>query len=133
MAIHTKPGDPIRLNLQLFDGDENKFIKAYLRDNLGAQLAGSPVTLTHTDNGLYEDDSILMPNNPEVTAVYEVYNDSGFLFRSRKHSDSIDIYRPDRVLELVLDLAANICAGDLEGYLIDNEELEGILDDCPGE
>jgi hypothetical protein len=129
----VKVGDPIRLNLQLFDGDAGKFVQAYVRDSSGAQLAGSPVTLTHTDQGLYEDDSLVMPDNAEISAVYKVFNDAGFSSPSAIHSDAIDIYQPDRVLELANQLVANACSTDLEGILIDNEEIVGTVDDCPGE
>ncbi len=137
MVIQTKPGDPIRLNLQLFDGDSGKFVQAIVADSSGTPLAGSPVTLSNSGNGLYEDDSLIMPTDPEVTAIYKVYNDAGFTTPSAVHADALDIYRRDTDLEKICEVQDTVNAilaggnlSDLEGSLIDDGELVGIIEDC---
>jgi hypothetical protein len=87
-----KLGDSLRLNLQLFDGATNLYVRAYLYDANDNQLAGSPLAVPHVANGLYRADSLVMPDTPQVTAIYKVYTDAGFTTLSTNHSDAIDVY-----------------------------------------
>jgi len=100
-AILTKAGQPIRLNLQLWDGDIGKFPQATLKNTPGVELVGSPVDLTHSGNGLYEADSITMPDTEEVTATFKVFNDSGHLVPSEDHSDAFDLFRKDEIQDAI--------------------------------
>lgn len=71
-------GNPLRLNLQLSDGEENLplIVKAFVKDNQGITLS-PPIQLTHVGLGLFKDYSFTMPNIPEVTAQYVVYESDG--------------------------------------------------------
>lgn len=83
-------GEKIRLNLQLWDGATNKYIRAFLYDADGVQIAS--INMTHVGRGLYEDSSLFMPDTAEVRAVYKVYSNSSYTQVSSKHSDSLDVY-----------------------------------------
>lgn len=71
-------GAPLPLSLQLADRNALKFVRAFLRDNTGAQIAGSPAAMPTVANGLYQNLSLSYPNVPFLTVQYLVYDDSGF-------------------------------------------------------
>lgn len=83
-------GDLIPLVVQLYDGNESKYVKATLQDPDDNFLAGSPVTLTHKHDGLYEDKSITMPDKQWITVNYQVYDDAGLTIPSQFHSNAIE-------------------------------------------
>lgn len=126
----VKVGDPIQLNLQLEDGATNKFPQAILRNQSGVLLSGSPVSLTHVGDGLYQNDSIAMPNTQEVTATYKVYDDAGHTVLSQFYSIELDVFGKDNASELVSNLKQ--LAGDLTGELNDYGAVEAFLDDTGG-
>jgi hypothetical protein len=126
-----KLGDPIRLNLELWDGATNYFIQAHLYDATDTELVGSPVHLTSIANGLYTNDQLMMPNTPEVKVVYQVFTDSGYSLISPVHSDAIDIFEletPSSSPSIYSDLVG-IVGGqmNLTGSLESQVNLSGIL------
>jgi hypothetical protein len=113
-------GEKIRLNLQLWDGATNRFVRAYLYDADGTQIAS--VNLAHLARGLYEDDSIQMPSTAQVRAVYRVYTNPSYTQVSEKHSDSIDVF--------VLDSAGPSNCEELIGVIETGEELIGTVSEA---
>lgn len=86
-------GDTIALSNQLFDSDTTKFVRASLRDDAGAPLGASPVSLTHDANGNYTNATVIFPAGTDfVSVTYEVFNDAGFTTPSPDHSSSIDTF-----------------------------------------
>lgn len=71
-------GAPLPLSLQLADRNTGKYVQAFLRDNSGNQIAGSPAQLTPVAQGLYQNLSLSYPNVPFLTVQYIVYDDSGY-------------------------------------------------------
>lgn len=130
MSILIAPGSPVRLNVKLKDGATDKFLRATLRRADGAELAGSPVAVPHTAGGLYEADSFLMPDDPEVTASFKVYLDAGFTLPA-PYEEGMDVYSraADSIGAVVpqsaLVLEATIVTGDLVGELAVGETLTG--------
>lgn len=114
-----KLGDPIRLNLQLYDGATNKYVRAYLTDQAGNALAGSPVNLTHISNGLYKDSSINMPNALEVVAQYKVFDNAGYSVASAQHADAIDTF----LLEIVESNSGVV----VQGIVSQSPTIQGIV------
>lgn len=78
-VIPTVPGQPVRLNLQISDGEDSLplVVKAFVRDPGGQLIFNSPVTLTHVGFGLFKNALNIMPDLPEVTAQYVVYEEDG--------------------------------------------------------
>ena len=76
--ILVKAGDPVFLSLQLESRLTDKYVRAELRDHLGVEITGSPVSLTHSSDGLYVNSSVNMPSIPFLTAVFKVYNDDQY-------------------------------------------------------
>lgn len=78
--------------LSLWDGDTTKFPRAFLFDNTGATLSGSPVDLAHVINGGYKDDSLAMPDVPYVVVIYVVFDNILHTIKSARHTNAIDIF-----------------------------------------
>lgn len=113
-----KLGESLRLNLQLFDGATNKFVRAWCLNDDGVLLSGTPLSLTHQGYGLYANKTISMPNTKQVKTVYRVYNDATFLSPSAIHSDAIDIFE--------LEIAE--CAEHIIGYIETDVILDGYME-----
>jgi hypothetical protein len=128
-------GDPIRLNLQLWDGATSKFPLAVLRDGLGNELPESPIGLSHIGDGLYADDSVDMPDTPEVTATYVVYNDAGFTDESDEHQQSLDVFPLNTItplLEQVLELLEKCLNTNMIACIDSANEIIGLLKGVDG-
>lgn len=125
-------GDPIYLNLQLFDGDTGKYPQAILRNQDGTLLTTRD--LAHTGQGLYQDSGYNMPNSDIVTAVYKVYNDSAHTILSTDHSDSLDVYgidtntaRIENIENTINALGAAGISSNLKATISDNNELVAYI------
>ena len=135
-------GDPIHLNLQLDDGVTSKYVRAYLKDSAGTDLAGSPFNLTHVGNGLYSNDSVVMPNTAEVTATFKVFSDSGYTTLDTDYSFGFDVFQRDDHIGLLNSISNDVAgAAEIEGEIDDSdqildfefendEELEVEMGDC---
>lgn len=90
--VLVKEGEPIRLNLQLNDGEEflPLQVKAFLKDHEGQLLFDDPIELFHVGLGLFKNATVIMPDIPEVTAQYLVYEDDGVTLAP--YSVDIDIF-----------------------------------------
>jgi len=71
--------------MQLDDGATDKFIRATVTDSSGNSVTGSPVTLSHDQLGLYQDSSLSMPDDPQVTATYEIFDDTAMSMLSSEY------------------------------------------------
>jgi hypothetical protein len=102
MIEEVPRGQPLRLNLQLSDGEESlpRIVKAFLRDGYGAILSDYPngVALSHVGLGLFKNKSVLMPMSvSEVTSQYVVYQQDGVTV------DTEYIYSYDKFVPVDLD------------------------------
>lgn len=102
-----KFGDPIRLNLQIDDGNNAVFVQAFLQDAAGTAI-GSPVPMTNYGNGLYKNSANTMPNMPQVTAVYVVYTDAGHTTPSTIYADGLDVFNLEQPVSMVPELYGEI-------------------------
>jgi hypothetical protein len=120
-------GQPIFLNLQLFDGVSNKYVKAHVMDSAGVDLAGSPLNCPHLAHGLYTDESLSMPFSLQVKAVYKVYIDPGFTIPSDEHSDAIDVFDLDKI-DIMANLAGQIEDGSISGKIDTTTVVSGSIE-----
>lgn len=90
--ILQRVGEPIRLNLQLSDGEESLplIVKALLKDHEGQVIQEEQIELTHVGLGLFKNYTFIMPDVPEVTAQYIVYEADGITLAP--YSVDIDIF-----------------------------------------
>ena len=142
-------GDPLILDLTLFDFVDDKFVRATI-DADGVPLAVSPVTVPNVGNGrhfLFDAINVVFPENRlETIITYEVFNDALFTERSKKHAPAKDKYllsqapeqtnpdllaRLDRIISLISEL--KVLDGVIEEDEIDGTieipEVEGSIDD----
>jgi hypothetical protein len=126
--ILAKIGSPLYLNLQLETGAENKYPVAILRDQDGNELTGSPYILASAGDGLYLNDSVMMPNLQVVICTYKVYNDDDHLIPSDEDADSSDVFVSDDIENRGEDTI--ICSfEDLDSAYLILEETSQIVCD----
>ena len=138
MGQQIRVGDSVPLSLQLFDSDETKFVRAIVRDQTGAAVAGSPQSMPHQTDGRYENFDLLMPANTSVLLVsYQVFNDSGFTTKSPDHSDTADDFGLlvidqdliDKLIEIrdlldqVISSGISVVGANLFGTINDDQEF----------
>lgn len=108
--IEVDLGNPIQLEATLFDGDQTKFLRARLFDESFSQVAGSPFTLSHIQNGTYRNASFTPATEGKYLAIVEVYEDALFATLSIDYQKGEDVYRvTDREAKLdqiVSDISA---------------------------
>jgi len=141
-SFSIRLGDTIPLNLQLFDGDTTKYVRAIVRDPTDVEITGSPFTLPHVGDGLYKLYTEAMPNVDYLISTYQVFDDAGFTSKSELHSDATDIFlqafpiaETIEILNLVNDMVQNGViskgiADVLIGSLVDNERYVGHINDA---
>jgi hypothetical protein len=80
-------GAALPLELALHDGNTGKFPLAYVTDQAGAAVTGSPFTLTHLANGLYRNTAFtVLAANAKLTALFVTYNETGHTTESVLYS-----------------------------------------------
>ena len=141
----VKPGEKIPLFQQLFDDDATKFIEAEVKDDTGAAIPGSPVTLTNDGGGSYSDLSLTYPSaSPPafVSATYRTFNDVGLTVRSLppdgNHGTSSEIYERLIPIDEITEILSKVCTilanlsgsgSDLVAVLEDGGDIKAVLED----
>jgi hypothetical protein len=76
-ANFVKVGEPIRMNVQLGDGEQSlpRIVKGTMRNQDGTFMM--EVNLTHVGGGLFKNSNIVMPELDEVTVQYSVFEMDG--------------------------------------------------------
>jgi hypothetical protein len=135
-SVPVKAGDPVPLSIQLDQFETDKYPQAFVKDDAGAPVAGSPFDLTSTGDGMYVNNSgLIMPNEP-LWASYKVFDDAGHTIF--KKDAGADLFIPNRTEATVdqlltmmapptLVLGAVISAGTLVGVIKPDETLSGLV------
>lgn len=126
-AILTNGGSPLFLNLQLDDGNDAQFPLAYIYDQDGNEISGSPFSLTNVANGLYTNPA--GPNMPSdsdfVTATYKVFSDSGHTSLNTTYTIPDDIFVLNTTNPLIV--AIGNAGSVISGKLVQPDVLVGNL------
>lgn len=125
-VIVTKIGTPIRLNLQLSDGEEALplVVKAKLKDESGVDIF-TEQTLSHVGGGLFKNSSLVMPEErPEITAQYTVYEANGTT--KAPYDIDYDIFRPLESVSGEINVESLISQLSTESIDVDIDEEEVI-------
>ena len=71
------PNQAIPVAIQLWDGSEDKFVRAIIRGPDGEQIDDSPVYPEHVDGGFYTipEPAVMPPGVGFVTVFYQVFDD----------------------------------------------------------
>lgn len=120
--IKAKVGELLSVSLQAFNGAEDLYPQAIVRDTAGAVLA--TIDLSHVGDGLYVNRTFLMPNFVIVTTQYKVYTDSDHTVLHEDYQDGLDVYVKDDPLTSAL-----ISDGTIFGLVQDTDELYGVVED----
>lgn len=126
-------GEIVRMNLQLWDGAPNKFVRAFVYDSAGNAFFAYPfVELSHIGNGLYINNEIpFPPGTPQLKMSYVVYDDAGYTIESRKYSRSADVFDLDNPNKILIVNESNIVGTLISGSLV-GQLLESKDDILPG-
>lgn len=124
-------GDIVPLNLQVWDGKVDLFVRAY--PVLADGTALGSVDLEHVGQGKYidTDDSLAMPNTPHLHVTYVVFSDALYSLESENHGRGTDIFeknelRPEQLPD------ANL-TGNVQGQVnvsggVTDENIEGKVE-----
>jgi len=102
-----KKGSPYLFSVNLEDGKEDKFIRAFLMDINGVLL--STYNIPHVSNGVYLKSDILALNEGIFLVKYEVYKDAGFTKLAKQYSFLLQTVRVEAFEE---NINENIDIGD---------------------
>jgi len=93
----VKVGEPVRLNVQLADGEESmpRVVKGLIRNTIGSFV--QEITLTHVGGGLFKDDSYVMPEQDLLSVQYAVY-EIDELTKDTSYSTDVDTFVRSDVL-----------------------------------
>jgi hypothetical protein len=84
-------GDPLPIDCKLWDGNNSVFVRAYLTNDLGQSILGSPISVPNIGNGKYATSAIFMPaGTAYVSCSYEVFSDAGFTTPATQYTDATD-------------------------------------------
>lgn len=95
MSEKKKVGDRLNLKLSLTDGNPNKFVRAYLRNQAGAIQSPAEVNLPHIEKGIYGESTLQMPNENQLLVIYRVFSDAGFTIIDQNYSQALDLFSRD--------------------------------------
>lgn len=130
---------------QLYDGAEDKYVRAYVTSEDGTSLSGSPFALTHQLQGKYvyfDFSNFTYPEGAEqVHATYIVYTDAAYTQESKKHSRSLDVFHLDpsesstisiedidnKLDQIINVLSSTFPGAEITGIVERDEELIGMV------
>jgi hypothetical protein len=124
-------GERLHINLQLYDGDTNKYVRALFFNADGIQFAS--VDLTNIGEGLYSNSSVTMPATDQVKVVYKVYTSAAYTNLSQLHAVSMDVFDLETVdgRTVHCDLIGLVEeAPELIAYISQSTELFGEIENC---
>ena len=142
-------GDLLPIIIRLTSEDTSKIVRSTVRDQDGIEIPGSPFTLTHVGLGLYQINTVGMPDTAFVTVSHDIFNGPGFTNRDSKYfgddaqyfikdsfEDAVDdLKQAVRGVDLVAEiddgggLVAEIFEGETLDAIIEEDELIATIDD----
>lgn len=120
--------DPMPIFLQLWDKDPSKFVRATVRLPDGAEVQGSPFSLSHVAGGYYAASYVEMPEAQFVTVLYEVFDDPARTIASSTHDEAFEtLFKSDTAPITVTGGGGDL---SLEAVVSDVDlELFAVVDD----
>lgn len=122
MEVIRKVGSPLNLRLSLNRDETTKYVKAFLTTVSGASIID--LNLVHLANGIYGENSYLMPDLETIDVKYKVYIDSGYTIVDPTYPSAFDTVRKPDTVEITPNSAA-IFGFDLEGSVEDIVDFVG--------
>lgn len=110
-------GQFLPVYFQTFDYDDEKFVKAYLRDTNGNELPESPLILEPIGAfGLYGNRTLEAPSTFFLSAQYIVYDDADYLDVSESEGAGIDTFRINGQSQPLMTATLPYMGDALRGY-----------------
>lgn len=127
MKLRT-PNQKITLSLTLMDGESNKFVRAYIFDQAGANVSpGSGyIDLTHLQGGCYTNltDTAFFLADGLYLVLYQVFSDAGYSVQDIKYGNcEEDLHVTDFEQRILTEIPDNI--------LLDNDARLDHLNTIP--
>jgi len=123
-------GEKLPIALKLFDDFIGAKVRARIFDETGAEITGSPFTLSHLTTGLYTIGTVLMPDRPFITVIYEVFIDAAFTIKDIRYLDATACFTKDVDLADEVDQLINAARSvDLNAEINDTEALVATVED----
>ena len=140
MSVLLKVGQKIPLKVDLESKRTDLFVRAIIRDDTGSPIVGSPAAVPHLSEGTYFDDSVSMPDVPNILITYDIFDDAGFTLLNDENLVAEDRFHRDTI-EGKLDNLINqgIATGSLEAIVeietetdasVAAEVISGEVDDA---
>ena len=129
MGISIKVGDPIPLRLLTENRVTDRFVRAIIRDSVGAEITGSPANVPHLANGFYSSDAINMPSTDHITVEYDVFDDAGFTTPSDDLFPDSERFDLDELGTAIDELLAAATKGDMVATVSDEDNLKAQVSD----
>lgn len=122
MEVIRKVGSPLNLRLSLNRDETTKYVKAFLTTSSGASIVN--LNLFHLANGIYGENSYLMPNTDSIDVKYRVYLDAGYTVLDPTYPSAFDVVR--KSIELTTSSGDG---SDVEGTLEEVIEFVGSVEE----
>lgn len=124
-----KVGAPLKLVANLKNNDETRFVNVTLYKTDGT-LIGSPIELNEVATNLFTDDGlVLMPNEAQVVARYQVFKDAARTELDDCFEEPISLFEIDSFdPALVQPIAAEITAVVEESNVIGRVEEAAFIE-----
>lgn len=88
-------GEPLNLKLNIEDGNEALFVRAFLYDVSGIALSPAFVNLVHQNKGVYSNASALMPDNEQVVAVFRAYTEGTYTTLAPGYAQAMELFEKE--------------------------------------
>lgn len=124
--MQVPAGSPIPISLQLWDGNNGAFVKAFLKNEQGAPYSPSSIDLQNVGNGLYLNSTLLMPVSGVILASLFVFTDGTYLVPDDNYTASSDIFSVQSSGGGGGGSVVN--GGSVVGYVIDANPLVGVVE-----
>lgn len=92
MGCNLSVGDFIPLSYKAADYSDDQFVRAFVTDEDGDPITGSPFDLTPNATGQYVNTEGVMPNKSSIFVEYNAYSDSGYTTLSERLGGSDDTF-----------------------------------------
>lgn len=88
-------GEALKIKHKLDDGAAGKYVRAFLRDKLGAIITPNYLDLNHVGFGVYVENTFAMPNIDQLIVNFGVFTDNTYTIKDGEYTEDLDIFEKD--------------------------------------
>ncbi len=129
MGINLKAGEKIPLFLLTENRVTDRVVRARIRNELGAEISGSPKSVPHLSDGEYFDDTVLMPDTKSIIVAYDVFDGPGFTNLSQDLLPIDERFDLDELATAIDQLKTASRQADLTAKVNDTNTLKATITD----